>query len=176
MRHYREVFGPSYVHTIEVSKRGLEFIAITLSEGGPAVVQRNKFRISRGALVELSEDQENLQSYVPIILTAHCIERFLQSSRSGLATVADVMHQLWKASQPHFILGFDGARDIYPVWSASGRFAFATKEYLVLGDIPEYQDMICKTVIRADRLEASKAYLWERARQTQSGLLIQQSN
>ena len=82
------------------------------------------------------------------------------------------MYQLWQASKPEMIPAYTGDRDIYPIWRKTGECSFATAELLVLGFIPQNDDLVCQTVIRSDRLEAQKMRLWQAARSSESGLFI----
>jgi hypothetical protein len=100
------------------------------------------------------------------------VERYLQSQSRGSPTIAGLMYLIWQATQDEMTAAYTMTRDIYPVWRRCGSCAFATPELLVLGTIPTDEDMVCQTVIRADRLEKRKLDLWRRARSVTTGLLI----
>ncbi len=172
IRHVKSVFGDDNIHVYEFTSKRMSLLNVIHSPGGFAVGIVNENEKKRNQPDKKIKEQRDLDNYVPVVFKAHFVERFLQSRSATSSTLALLMYQLWQASKPEMIPAYTGDRDIYPIWRKTGEFAFATAELLVLGFIPQNDDLVCQTVIRSDRLEAQKMRLWQAANSSESGLFI----
>lgn len=174
VRHFQETFGEDCVHVYRLTSKVLSILNIFHMPEGFSIALAHE--MSRKKVFSGQYDQDDIKdrfsNYIPILMTAHFVERFIQSSVGADKTIASVIYELWRATQAEMYPAVTGADDLYPVWRRVGDFAFATPEFLILGTVPADEELICQTVIRVDRLEAAKARLWELARQQINGFLI----
>lgn len=173
IRHVKKLFGADNIHVYEFTSKRMSRLNVIHSPGGFAVGFVNEHEKTRNQ--PCNNKQRDLDNYVPVVFNAHFVERFLQSRSATSSTLALLMYQLWQASKPEMTPAYTGDRGIYPIWRKTGEFAFATAELLVLGFIPQNDDLVCQTVIRSDRLEARKMRLWQAANSSRSGLFITES-
>lgn len=172
IRHVKSVFGVDNIHVYEFTSKRMSRLNVIHSPSGFAFGFVNENEKKRNQLDKKIKEQRDLDNYVPVVFNAHFVERFLQSRSATSSTLALLMYQLWQAAKPEMTPAYTGDRDIYPIWRKTGKFAFATVELLVLGFIPQNDDLVCQTVIRSDRLEAQKTRLWQAANSSGSGLFI----
>lgn len=177
VQHYKETFGADCVHVYRLDSKVVSMLNVFHMPDGFSVAlihEVHKKKIYSGQ-ADQQELKDRFSNYVPIFMTAHFVERFIQSSVGSGKTIASLTYEILRAIQSEMCPAVTGADELYPVWNRTGEFAFATPEFLVLGKMPLDEDLVCQTVIRVDRLESAKARLWELARQQPNAVLVKQA-
>lgn len=111
----------------------------------------------------------------PFVFTGHFIERYIQLKISQeedyVVTIAvrlieelDGLHT--DAASDKSELGSE------TVWEKSGPFALATKNLLILGNVPKQGDAVVKTLIHKTKLEERNRGLWLHLRRCKKHLKI----
>lgn len=108
--------------------------------------------------------QDDLRQW-PIAFTPHFIERHIQSTRHANDVLTWIALKVCEALGPlHQARTISDGRQ-RPYWKAIGNIWIAMPEYLLLGDMPEYGDVVLRTLIRAEALDRAKQSVWEQLRQ-----------
>jgi len=177
VQHYQETFGADCVHVYRLNSKVVSMLNVFHMPDGFSMALIHE--VYKKKVYSGQADQQDLKdrftNYVPIFMTAHFVERFIQSSVGSRKTIASLTYDLWRAIQTEMYAAVTGADEMYPKWNRTGEFAFATPEFLVLGKMPLDEDLVCQTVIRVDRLESAKVRLWELARQQPNAVLVKQA-
>lgn len=112
---------------------------------------------------------------LPFIFTGHFIERYIQLKISleedYIVTLAGSLLEEFEG------LHTDAASDnpdlgSQPLWERPGRFALATKNLLILGEVPKQGDAVVKTLIHKTKLEERNRELWLHLRRCKKHLKI----
>jgi hypothetical protein len=166
--NFLDVLGPENVLvTLETGNR-IQFLVVIDSDKGVGFACMHELR-KKG----LREDKRHeLEIYVPIGITAHFRERLIQIPASLNPGMASLLFSLYSAVRSRFTAALDMNGEIYPHWhDVEGRFAFANSSLLMFGDVGPTSDLICKTVIRRDRLERRNEVVWIEAINTPGGFI-----
>lgn len=112
---------------------------------------------------------------VPFVFTGHFVERYIQLKISqeedyvvtiagGLIDQFDGMYKEIASDSTEL-----GSK---PIWEKSGRFAFATKSLLILGEVPKHGNAVVKTLIHKTKLEERNRELWLHLRRCKKHLKV----
>jgi hypothetical protein len=157
LAHYKKVAGLSNVKLLKKTNNRFEFlVVIDGQKQGVGVVCHLicKKKTSEETV------QETLDNHVPISFTPHFHERYIQLPDDVASPLVSVMDRLRIAIRSEFFVAIDGNGDLYPFWRKTGNFAFADGKILIFGNVEVDKSLLCRTVIRADRLEESKEKLF----------------
>ena len=156
LEHYRRTLGADKILLLSKTNTRYEFLMVVDSQAEGIGVARkiSVFKSNREETLE-----EELNGHVPISFTPHFHERYTQLPPEVAPPLAVAMNRLRLAIQDEFIAAVDGDANVYPYWRKTGEFAFVDGQLLILGGIEADKSLVCRTVIRKDRLELPKERL-----------------
>jgi hypothetical protein len=160
IERYRQMLGNDNVLIVRNTSSRAQLFCVVDDDGGVGLAMQFELR-RRGTRRDI---EKKCEMYVPIAITSHFRERLIQVPKQLNPGIAVLLHALYKAVQRHFVSAVDGGGDVYPDWLVNtGRFAFAYSGLLIFGDFHQNTDLVCRTVIRHDRLERHNEAIWNRA-------------
>jgi len=167
-------FGSDHVHVCKNDKKTL-LILIVYSDPMVSFPLCQDFSKNELKGKEPDPIKRSIEECVSILMTPHFVERYIQA-RAGLGCgLAALVWRMWLALSGFVLLHWDDG-EVIPLWKVVGKFAFATESALILGDMQQYQDAYCRTIILSDRLEEKYLSIWSRARATKTGLVFEQGD
>lgn len=151
--------GPGRVMMIEDTKKLAMWTCCELNADGVYHLRGESLRKRSGDIV--SEVQE-----YPLLATPHFFERLIQGFRLEGHTLITTMIDIIRMLMDEVGIVENAPEDRWPTWRRHGNVWFALEYGLAAGDIPEYGDVVLRTIIPVASLHPARREVWETMRAT----------
>jgi hypothetical protein len=156
------IYGPGRVKCIRFEKKRACWMVI--QHRGPGLGYGVGLNLKgRTATTFISED-----TYYPVVLTEHFVERFLQTQKSAADSLVSVIEKVTQLLAPFYGPTKTSEELLFAHWTQSGSCWIATEKSLIIGEVPPIGEALLKTIIGVNALENPKRKAWEEIRRSDS--------
>ena len=149
--------GPGRVMMIEDTKKLAMWTCCELNDAGMYHLRGESLRKRSGDV--LSEVQE-----YPLIATPHFFERLIQGFRLEGHTLITTMIDVIRLLMDQVGIDDTASEAQWPTWRRHGNAWFALEYGMAAGDIPEYGEVVLRTIMPVASLHPARLAFWEEMR------------
>ena len=168
-RRVHQTLGDEYAKVLFIKKREARFLVVVCEPNN------RLYNVSTVSLVRRRGEADIVFKSQNLILVSHFVERHIQlklkNSEDFVVTITEALIQEL-SSYVHEESATQEQQSEGVLWRDWGRFAFATKNLLVLGEVPRQGDVVVKTLIHKTKLEERNRELWLHLRRCKKHLKI----
>jgi hypothetical protein len=161
--------GPGRVMMVEDSKKLAMWTCCELNADGMYQLRGESLRKRSGDI--LSEVQE-----YPLLATPHFFERLIQGFRLEGHTLITTMIDVIRLLMDEVGIDETASEGRWPTWRVHGNAWFALEYGLAAGDVPQYGEVVLRTIIPVASLHPARREAWEAMRSAGRPVSVSKAN